>query len=222
MRAEKTDHKATNSYRKTDRRVLRTRNILGDALIALMQAKSFEEITVQDVLDRAGVGRSTFYVHYRDKVDLLLSDIEDFLESFSTALKRQGASTNRLLPVQEFFSHVRDTRELHGALVRSGKANEVNALARGVFARSIEERLQMAGVEIEPMRRSAHSHALGGSFFSLLDWWLDRGMKPDPREMDDLFHRLAWNGLATRGSRFSITAPSAPSSDNSSQAKVGS
>jgi AcrR family transcriptional regulator len=172
--------------------------MLGDALIALMQQKSFKEITVQDVLDRAGVGRSTFYVHYSDKNDLLLSDIEDFLESFSTALKRQGASTKRLLPVQEFFVHLRDTQELHGALVRSGKMTDVQALARGLFARSIEERLQMAGAEIEPIRRSAQSHALAGSFFSLLDWWIDKGMKSDPKEMDDLFHCLAWKGLATR------------------------
>lgn len=192
MRAEKTDHP------KTDHRVLRTRNRLGDALIALIREKSFEEITVQAVLDRAGVGRSTFYVHYRDKDDLLLSDIEDFLESFSTALKRQGTSKTRLLPVQEFFAHIRDEHEVYGALVRSDKVNDVMALARGLFARSIDERLQIAGVGVEPIRRSAEAHALAGSFFSLLDWWLDKGMKLDPKEMDDLFHRLAWNGLAAR------------------------
>jgi len=52
-----------------------------------MQEKSFEEITVQDLLERAGVGRSTFYVHYRDKDDLFLSDVEDFFEKVSTVLK---------------------------------------------------------------------------------------------------------------------------------------
>jgi hypothetical protein len=129
---------------------------------------------------------------------LFLSDVEDFLESFSTALKRQGASTKRLLPVQEFFSHIRDAREFYESLVRSGKANDVMALARGFFARSIEDRLKAAGVEIEPLRRSAQAHALAGTFFSLMDWWIDKGMKPDPREMDDLFHRMAWSGLAAR------------------------
>jgi AcrR family transcriptional regulator len=59
--------------------VLRTRDTLGDALVALMQEKNFDEITVCEVLDRAGVVRSTFYAHYRDKDDLFLSDIEDFL-----------------------------------------------------------------------------------------------------------------------------------------------
>ena len=186
------------SRQKTDRRVLRTRDTLGDALVALMQKKNFDEITVQDVLDRAGVGRSTFYVHYRDKDDLFLSDVEDFLERISGLLKRQGASTKRLLPVQEFFTHVGEVREFYAALVRSGKVNDVQMLARGFFARSIEERLQTAGIEIEPVRRAAQAHALAGSFFSLLDWWIDKGMKPDPKEMDDLFHQLAWRGLSER------------------------
>jgi AcrR family transcriptional regulator len=163
-----------------------------------MHEKNFDEITVQDVLDRAGVGRSTFYVHYRDKDDLFLSDVEDFLEQVSSALKRQNASPKRLLPVREFFTHIRDAREFHAALVKSEKLKEVWTLGRGFFARSIEERLQMAGVEIEPGRRSAQAYALAGSFFSLLDWWIDKGMEIDPKEMDDLFHRMAWRGLAER------------------------
>jgi AcrR family transcriptional regulator len=150
------------------------------------------------VLDRAGVGRSTFYVHYRDKDDLFLSDVEDFLEHVSSALKRQGAGTKQLLPVQEFFAHIRDARQFYAALVKSGKINDVQALARGFFARSIDERLQMAGAEIEPVLRSAHAHALAGSVFALLDWWMENGMKADPKEMDELFHRMAWSGLGTR------------------------
>jgi AcrR family transcriptional regulator len=180
---------------KTDRRILRTRDALGDAMVALMHERPFDEITVQHVLDRAGVGRATFYAHYRDKDDLFLSDIEDFLEMVSGALNRHNASPRRLLPVQEFLSHIREMRDFHLALVKSDKLNDVWLLARGLFARSIEERLQSAGLQIEPTQRAAQAHALAGSFFSLLDWWIDKGMKADPKEMDDLFHRMAWKGL---------------------------
>ena len=93
---------------------------------------------------------------------------------------------------------MRDVREFYAALVKSGKLDDVQALARGIFARSIEERLQLVGVKIDPQRRSAQAYALAGSFFSLLDWWIDKGMKPDPNEMDELFHRMAWSGLAER------------------------
>jgi AcrR family transcriptional regulator len=65
-----------------------------------MQEKRFETITVQQVLDRAGVGRSTFYTHYRDKNDLLLSDWEDFLEGMSTLLLRRRENSDRVAPVR--------------------------------------------------------------------------------------------------------------------------
>jgi len=111
---------------------------------------------------------------------------------------RHGASPKRLAPVQELFTHIREWHEFYAALLRSGKVNDVQALGRGIFARSIEERLQAAGVELEAVRRAAQAHALAGSLFSLLDWWIDKGMKIDPKEMDDLFHRMAWSGLAVR------------------------
>jgi len=73
---------------KIDRRIRRTRDTLGGALVRLMHEKPFDNITVQDVLDRAGVSRTTFYTHYRDKDDLFLSDVEDFFELMSTFLTR--------------------------------------------------------------------------------------------------------------------------------------
>jgi AcrR family transcriptional regulator len=181
--------------RKTDRRILRTRDTLGDALVELMHEKNFDDITVQDVLDRGGVGRSTFYAHYRDKDDLFISDVEDFFEMFSTVLTRHGASTERLAPVAELFAHLREAREFYAALVASGKVTDVLALGQGFFARSIEERLRMAGVEMSPVELAAQAHALAGSLFALLDWWIDKGMKTEPKEMDALFHRMAWRGV---------------------------
>jgi AcrR family transcriptional regulator len=148
------------------------------------------------VLDRAGVGRSTFYAHYRDKDDLFLSDVEDFFKMFSTALTRRGASPQRLAPVTELFTHMAEAREFYIALVAAGKVNDVQALGRGLFARSFEERLRMAGVAIEPAELAAKAHALAGSLFALLDWWIGKGMKTDPKEMDTLFHRMAWSGVA--------------------------
>jgi len=53
--------------RKPDKRVRRTHERLGSALIELIQEKPIDDVTVQEVLDRASVGRSTFYLHFRDK-----------------------------------------------------------------------------------------------------------------------------------------------------------
>ena len=180
---------------KVDRRVRRTRDTLGDALIELMQEKTFDEITVQEVLDRAGVGRSTFYAHYRDKDDLFLSDVEDFFGMMSTLLTRSGASVDRVAPVAELLTHISDVREFYAATVASGKVQDVLELGQGFFARSIEERLMLANVEMEPIQLKAHSHALAGALFALLNWWIDHGMAEKPQAMDALFHRMVWSGL---------------------------
>src|SRR4026208_715870 len=92
-----------DSKKKTDARVRRTRDALGDALVALMQEKPFDAITVQEVLDRAHVGRSTFYSHYSDKDDLLMSDAEEFFESVAMMLSALGDKSDRVFPVREFF-----------------------------------------------------------------------------------------------------------------------
>src|SRR5258708_5227750 len=64
-----------------DRRVQKTRKFLHDALVSLIHEKSYETISVKEILDRANVGRSTFYMHFRDKDELLVSGMHDMLRS---------------------------------------------------------------------------------------------------------------------------------------------
>ena len=185
------------SKKKTDARVRRTRDALGDALIALMQEKPFDTITVQHVLDRAHVSRSTFYAHYSDKDDLLMSDAEEFFEALSMALSANCDKSDRVFPVQEFFTHLADVQPFYKALVKSGKFQENMELARGHFARGIERRLSELprGRSIASNERAAIAFTHAGALLSLLTWWLDRGMREPPEQMDALFHRMVWNGL---------------------------
>jgi len=185
------------STKKQDARVRRTRDALGDALVALMHEKPFETITVQDVLDRAKVGRSTFYSHYSDKDDLLMSDAEEFFESVSLILSARGDKSDRVFPVREFFSHIAEAQQFVNALMASGKYDESMQLAHGLFARGIERRLSEVpkGRGIPAAERPAIAYAHAGALMSLLEWWIDRGMKQPPAEMDQLFHRLVWKGV---------------------------
>jgi AcrR family transcriptional regulator len=184
---------------KLDRRAWRTRNALGDALIELMQERPFKSVTVQDVLDRAKVGRSTFYAHYRDKDDLFLSDVEDFWEMMSSMLERRGEDSKRVAPVRELLTHIADVKNLREALTASGKAHDVMELGQGYFARTIEKRLVKLCTAKDAMagQFAAMSHALAGALFSSLNWWVDRGMPVSAAEMDDQFHRLVWSGVNT-------------------------
>jgi AcrR family transcriptional regulator len=180
-----------------DRRVLQTRDALGDALVQLMHQKPFEEITVQQVLDRAEVGRSTFYAHYRDKDDLFLSDVDDFWEGMATLLARRGEKSNRVAPVRELFAHIAEAREFYAALVASAKIHDVLESGQGHFARGIDQRLAESkdGQAMAAGPRSAIAHAFAGALFSLLSWWIDRGMAATPEQMDDVYHHMVWSGI---------------------------
>jgi AcrR family transcriptional regulator len=181
-----------------DPRARRTRDLLGDALVALMHEKPFKAISVQDVLERAGIARSTFYTHYRSKDDLFLSDADDFFEGLASHLSLCREASNRVAPVRELFAHIADARKFHDALVASGRFHDVLELARGHLARGIEQRL----AELRPARARASAqgravaHALAGALLSLLSWWMGHGMAEPPQAMDELFHRLVWSGVS--------------------------
>jgi len=188
--------------RKPDRRIRRTCERLGSALVALIQERPIDDVTVQDVLDRASVGRSTFYLHYSDKDDLLLSQLEKFLETMSTALSVRKEESHRVVPVAELFAHIGSQKKLYRALADSGRLNDFFDLAQGYFARGIEQRLReskrlskLAQPKLPQREVGARASALAGSMLSLLRWWLDRGARESPRAMDELFHRMVWKGL---------------------------
>src|SRR4051794_35183292 len=190
--------KFAEPLKKEDLRVRRTRDRLGDALIELLVQKPFDDITVQEVLDRAGVSRSTFYSHFSDKQDLFLSDADEFFEGLATALSRFGDKSERVAPVTELFAHIADVRPFYNALVASNKIQDVWELGREHFSRGIAQRLAEIprGRGIVAKQHRAIARGIAGSLFSLLDWWVQDGMRVPPEEIDKLFHRLVWSGCS--------------------------
>ena len=191
----------TRSPRKPDPRIRRTCERLGSALVSLIAEKSIDAITVQEVLDRAAVGRSTFYLHFRDKDDLLFSQLEVFLETMSTMLSRTREQSHRVVPVAEMFAHVGPENRIYRALGESGRLNDFFDLAQEYFARGIRQRLiESKRLPKIPQRElAARSNALAGGLLSLMRWWIDRGGKESPAAMDELFHSMVWTGLQSPG-----------------------
>jgi AcrR family transcriptional regulator len=194
--------------RKPDRRVRQTRETLGDALVNLMHEKPFEEITVQHILDRAGVSRSTFYTHFSDKNDLFLSDVEEFFEMMAFALSRHKDTFRRIAPVREMFTHLAESRPLFDAMVAAEKIQDVMEIGQGCFARGIDQRLaELAAAKTNgtgsapgtrAMARSASTavaQMLAGALTSLMTWWIHSDKTLSPAQMDDLYHDMAWAGV---------------------------
>ena len=147
----------------TDLRIRRTRERLGAALVALIEEKAIDKVTVREVLERAKVGRSTFYVHYQDKDDLFLSQLEEGLQMWSNILSTKQEKSRRVAPVAEFFAHVASARKLYRSLVAAGRIQAFFDLAQGYFARGIARRLKEIGLPIPDQREfDACTHALAG------------------------------------------------------------
>src|SRR5271170_3820458 len=101
---------------KTDRRIQRTRQLLRESLIELILEKGYDAVTVQDITDHANLGRATFYLHYRDKEELLLQSLK---ATFDELAARIGPLTPNTLseltipPAILAFQHAAEHRDLY-------------------------------------------------------------------------------------------------------------
>jgi AcrR family transcriptional regulator len=183
---------------RSDARSRRTHAALSAALVELMLEQDFHEIRVQDVLDRAGVGRSTFYSHFRNKEDFLHADAERFVGVLESHFLASAGSTRRVAPLAELVAHVGAYRDFAAALARAGKAEELWGLFVEHFARLIARRLAEiqgdTGAGALPQEMSARLYAAAA--IELLKWWIDRGGPMPPAELDDRFHTMVWRGIA--------------------------
>jgi AcrR family transcriptional regulator len=201
MSGKKAELRLLLREKKLDARARRTRARLASSLRALMQEKPISRIRVRDVLNHAQVSRSAFYAHYKDKFDLLLTDLDEFLESVATHLSRAGDLSERVAVVTEFFSHVAQAEQIRAALARSGHLGDFYDLARQHFARGIERRLKELSRSqcLTPLERSSLAHAMAGALIAQLDWWLSKCKPVPPEEMDRRFHQLVWSSIPSSG-----------------------
>src|SRR5678816_2441110 len=93
---------------KQDRRSQRTRHLLSAALVELIREKDYNTITVSDIIDRANVGRSTFYAHYRDKDDLFVGEMDRVIDVLGRGILHEPDSENSLFPSLGLFRHVKE------------------------------------------------------------------------------------------------------------------
>jgi AcrR family transcriptional regulator len=198
-------NKPPRSVRKNavDRRVVRTRQALGTALVELMLARRFDDISVQQVLDRARVGRATFYAHFRNKNDLLLSDAERVFEFLERHFMANAGGSRRVAPVAALFSHVADFHPFLRALEQSEMREPVADLLTGHLARMIERRMAelCPGAGTPSLPPAATARVFAAALVEMMRWWLNRGARPDAKEMDAQFHEIVWGGLARMAPR---------------------
>jgi AcrR family transcriptional regulator len=181
---------------KQDRRSQRTRQLVNAAMLELLSEKRYDDITVQDILDKAGIGRTTFYTHYFDKEDVHASMMEQMLGEMSQQLPARHTEQG-IVPSLELFQHIQQDHKHFQAMAGGPTAERLWETMQAAMSKTIEQGLRSA--------RKSGSHPsiplkvmapyLAGAFLSLLKWWLKSGMAYTPEEMDGIFRQLALPGI---------------------------
>jgi AcrR family transcriptional regulator len=177
---------------KNDRRSQRTRHLLSAALVELIRENDYNSITVNDIIERANVGRSTFYAHYRDKDDLFVGELDRVIEILSQRIP--GQNEMPFFPSLGLFTHVGEEYELYKALVWTPGIDLLIKHMQKSLSQRIAHGLENSGQEYE-MPIPVLSQFIAGSFLNLLKWWLENKKIYSPEQMDEMFKNLTLPGL---------------------------
>jgi AcrR family transcriptional regulator len=183
---------------RPDRRVGKTRKALKEALTDLILEKGYESVTVQDVINRADVGRSTFYAHFVDKDDLLMATLAD--------LDMPGPDTDSWTGddpafgwTLELFRHFGSGKRLFkavasgdgGALARRETTRRLETLVRAELSR-LQAAQRLDAFKVETVVRF-----LVGTFIGFMDWWMrEENAHLPPEQIDHAFRSLVLPGVA--------------------------
>jgi AcrR family transcriptional regulator len=161
-------------------------------LVELIKEKDYNGITVSDIIERANVGRSTFYAHYRDKDDLFVGELDRVIELLSHRIPDQKEMP--FFPSLGLFHHVGEEYELYKSLLWGPGIDLLIKHLQKSLTKRIEQGLQESRKEFNvPIPILANF--IGGSFLTLLQWWLENKMIYPPEEMNEIFKRLTLAGI---------------------------
>lgn len=184
---------------KPDRRTRRTERILREALHSLILEKSYDGVTVQDIADRADVGRSTFYAHFENKDKLHLSAFDTVREGLLQIGEANGNDKTGEFNFNSLrlFQHAHESRRFYRVL--AGKAAGDSFLknmfrqTRDLVLEELQKSLPEKRKDAPEIKAAAHFYA--SSLMAMLTFWLDNNLPLSPEEMNDLFNKLAVRGL---------------------------
>lgn len=191
-----------------DRRSQRTRRMLTAALVELMLEKRFEDISVQDILDRADIGRSTFYGHFSSKEALLYSSLGDMLHGLELHMAEEGEAKGGgeapgggivLLPSLGLFRHIKQHQRLYRALFSSSSLEPITQnlqqqLAQ-VVARNLGVRAKAAPNRPPAVPLPILADFVAGAFLTLLRGWLEGNDAYSPEQIDAMFQQMVLPGV---------------------------
>jgi AcrR family transcriptional regulator len=176
---------------QNDLRVRRTNQFIREALAVLLAEKAFEEITVQDIADRAFINRATFYRHYQDKYDLVIRVVNDILDELMAELvpppaHPQDVTFERPPEVWiKLFRHIQVHAQLYRLVLTEGGVGEFRRHFERIMESLFTQRLRIVW-ERSQQPRMPFEVLVGysiASFQGMIIWWLENDTPHTPEQM---------------------------------------
>lgn len=186
---------------KQDRRITRTRAQLKESLWDLILKKGYDAITISDITDHANLGRTTFYLHYKDKDDLLTKSIDETASELVQRLDTFQPGIGKLKPATELiFEHAAENAEFYQILLQGHGVETTTGRVQEIINRHITQGFELAlaqfgGEEILSLPLPLLIQFLSTSLLGIVVWWLENEMPFSPEEMAEQYYQLLMNGI---------------------------
>jgi len=179
--------------KKLDRRVQRTRQLLRNALMQLVEEKGYDAVTIEEITERANLGRTTFYLHYQSKDELLLDHHTDF----TSQLNLDRLSREQLLgdvPQQELVEFLEEINQGKMVYLAFTQARDADVIMRNIsekMIRNLQESLREAFPDTTPdPPEDILTRYIVGAQMSLIDWWITKRTGYEAKLMAAALHRI--------------------------------
>ena len=172
-----------------------TKNLVLKIFPLLMMEKGYSKITVQDILKKASIGRTTFYAHFTSKEDVLKSSIEELRGSLLASVKNSASATDRFGFTLHFFKHIISHHKLYDDIV----GRDDFFIVERYFLRMLTELVSMELLikEYVPAQYTklelVIQHVVG-AIWAMSIWWIER-KKLSVEEVNDYFKKMTLPGL---------------------------
>ena len=188
---------------KTDRRVSRTRRQLREAMMALILERGYSALTIEDITERADLGRTTFYLHYRDKEELLVESLEAIASDLKAQVERHfgqetkgGRSWSN--PVAVAFNYAAENRDLFRIILEGEVGSRASSRIRDIIQETAVDFFtrRMGGqVGASPeMPLQVVAGYFASALLGFITWWLEKDLPYTGDQAADLFMRLFFQG----------------------------
>lgn len=179
-----------------DARARRTRWALAEALMTLAPRVGPDRLDVRRLVRAAGVGRSTFYKHYADKDDFLITSFAGMVSMFDARARETRGDYDTMLPAREVFAHVEEARDFALSLATSGQFARTQAAREDRLRAIAEANLRRRYPAWPNARRQETAVVLASAFAGLMRWWIEAGLRQSSAHVAGLYEGVARRLLA--------------------------